>query len=213
MTFLFALRFVYDIYIWGICTFYSSYSSIKKKIRKLNFTCGRNKSKVAEDALSSLSFTLSEPVKYKKPGDETLTGPYSSWKRLLAHSQILATITAFVVIFIAGLSTVLGDSMKGTADDRFLVVSVNVNQFPNINRGDIVNFYSDSWRERNWDDTMEKTPLYDVYAVYSLFDEKYDPIWLIKRIVGIPGDIIMVEKGHLYDLYKWETSWGTRTVK
>ena len=96
--------------------------------------------------------------------------------KTVAKDLGVAVILALAVSVFASPTVVHETSMQPTIDpDDYLILSRQSYRFGDVERGDIVVFQSDIKDE----------------------DQKHDKL-LIKRVIGVPGDIITITGGNVY---------------
>ncbi|SET54712.1 signal peptidase I [Natronincola peptidivorans] len=94
---------------------------------------------------------------------------------LFIKDYVVPILIALVIVNIVGISFVVGESMQPTLENRdVLVIDKITPKFASIDYGDIVIFKSSL--ERN------------------TFSNKI----LVKRVIGIPGDIVEIRNGNVF---------------
>ncbi|AUS08477.1 signal peptidase I [Laceyella sacchari] len=100
----------------------------------------------------------------------------------------------FISIFVFQPTKVLGSSMEPTLKpNHHIYVSKLPRTFtykPRI--GDIVIIDSRVNRARTWKDDLLDTPL------FSMFKERHSHDVWVKRVIGLPGDTIMIKSNQVY---------------
>ena len=82
---------------------------------------------------------------------------------------LFIVIVLLIAIYIIGLQQIVGDSMNPTLNNGdILIIDILTPRFNNIKRGDIISFYYD--------------------------DSKF----LVKRVIGLPGEYIEIKDNKLY---------------
>ena len=92
---------------------------------------------------------------------------------------VLAVAIALLINFFGGIALVEGQSMNPTLDDNDLLLRASY-RFNKPKYGDIVVF---------------KTDIPHPWGIYSYFGAKKA---LVKRVIGLPGDRIVVTNGQVY---------------
>lgn len=110
-------------------------------------------------------------------------------KEILAWGKeiVIAVLVVVVLNFFFATTTVYNVSMFPTLQDGDMLLLI---KFGGINRGDIVSFRS-----------QLKLTERDVAALNFLqkfFHKVGDRKLLIKRVIGIPGDVVMIREGLIY---------------
>lgn len=82
---------------------------------------------------------------------------------------LFIVVVLFIAIYVVGLQQVVGDSMNPTLNNGdILIIDKLTPKLSNIKRGDIISFYYDESK------------------------------FLVKRVIGLPGEYIEIKEGKLY---------------
>ncbi|NLY97240.1 MAG: signal peptidase I [Clostridiaceae bacterium] len=115
------------------------------------------------------------------------------------HIAICVAVALSVVLFVAQFTYVEGHSMEPTLrdKDRILISKVQTTLGIQPKRGDIVVIDSRIYKTRNFIDLFKDYFRYNIIA-YKITGNKPDPVFLVKRVIGQPGDVLEFKDGQLY---------------
>ncbi len=102
-------------------------------------------------------------------------------------SIALALLIFFVLNLFIGTTTVYSTSMYPTLVERDLLL---LKKGTNVNRGDIISFESSL--------QLSEDDLEQLNVIQSLIASEGDQKHLIKRVIGLPGEALTIEGGHVY---------------
>ena len=135
-----------------------------------------------------------------KRADNIEKKPFNWKEELISWVQILVTaaVIAFVLnTFIIANSRVPSPSMEPTIMTKNRVIGSRLSyQFGDPKRGDIAIFIF-GYDCKNCHTSYQTTPE-GVCPVCSREDKKNSVVYYVKRVIGIPGDVIDIHDGHVY---------------
>ena len=138
----------------------------------------------------------------EEPEKEKLT-PKKFFKEVfnVILTILIAVVAAFLInIFIIRVSVVNGKSMEPTfSEGQFVVMSRLPYIFSKPNYNDIVIFDSENTEpgQRTFINDITDTVKYNVISTYFNKKNTTHKYW-IKRVIGLPGDVIEIKDGGLY---------------
>lgn len=107
-------------------------------------------------------------------------------KQWLKSLIIAVAVVLIINVFFASM-TVYGVSMNPILDDQDVLI---LQKKADYNRGDIISFNSDIALSE--DDIQDLNPIQRLYTVFN------PNMKLIKRVIGLPGDSVLIENGEVY---------------
>ncbi len=123
---------------------------------------------------------------------EKITATAFSWFKQIIF---IILVTLFISVFIIQTYDINDVSMEPTFDpqgNRVLVFLTPYLFNREPNHGDIVIIDSRVKRQRTWKNRFVESPLVSI-----ILQDRNEHLW-VKRVIGLPGDSLMFEKGFVY---------------
>ncbi|MTI66112.1 MAG: signal peptidase I [Firmicutes bacterium] len=128
----------------------------------------------------------------KKKRKKTFKSSFIEWSLSLGLAIVIAL---FIRGNVFAVSQVKEHSMENTFFEGQRVIELKINPFRlNPKRGDVIILH----KKKEKDDIFTNTIIEAEEIINNFFLKKIEKNHLIKRVIGVPGDVIDIKNGYLY---------------